>query len=159
VIQVGLDHVELIEVGEERALSRVHDQPRQMARLARGRANLCHSTDPTNIEKDQTRRCRSLPTTYVAALKGAGAVDPIWEVGARSAMRLKLSLRKEGAVLYEGVHEVIDAETFGRAFASVWTQMQDRRLQKTTSIGALMEVLNEDLLEELNGAQIGLKEL
>ena len=74
-------------------------------------------------------------------------------------MRLKLSLRKEGAVLYEGVHEVTDAETFGRAFASVWTQMQDRRLQKTTSIGALMEVLNEDLLEELNGAQIGFKEL
>jgi hypothetical protein len=74
-------------------------------------------------------------------------------------MRLKLSLRKEGAVLYEGVHEVIDAETFGRAFASVWTQMQDRRLQKTTSIGALMEVLNEDLVAELNGAQIGLKEL
>jgi hypothetical protein len=37
--------------------------------------------------------------------------------------------------------------------------MQDRRLQKTTSIGALMEVLNEDLVAELNGAQIGLKEL
>jgi hypothetical protein len=35
VIQVGLDHVELVEVGEERALSRVHDQPRQMARGAR----------------------------------------------------------------------------------------------------------------------------
>jgi hypothetical protein len=74
-------------------------------------------------------------------------------------MRLKLSLRKEGAVLYEGVHEVFDAETFGCAFASVWTQMQDRRLQKTTSIGALMEVLNEDLVAELNEAQVGLKEL
>jgi hypothetical protein len=129
------------------------------SREERDRADLCHSTDPTNIEKDQTRRCRSLPT-YVAALpKGADAVDPIWEVGQRSAMRLKLSLRKDGAVLYEGVHEVIDAETFGRAFASVWTQMQDRRLQKTTSIGALMEVLNEDLVAELNEAQIDLKEL
>ena len=37
--------------------------------------------------------------------------------------------------------------------------MQDRRLKKTTSIGALMEVLNDDLVAELNGAQIGLKEL
>jgi hypothetical protein len=32
-------------------------------------------------------------------------------------------------------------------------------LQKTSSIGALMEVLNEDLVAELNGAQIGLTEL
>jgi hypothetical protein len=74
-------------------------------------------------------------------------------------MKLKLSIGKEGAVLYDGVHEVFDAETFGRAFASVWTQMQDRRLQRTTSIGALMEVLNEDLVGELNGAQIGLEKL
>ncbi len=40
----------------------------------------------------------------------------------------------------------------------MWTQMQDRRLQKTTSIGALMEVLNEELADELNGAEIGLEE-
>ena len=74
-------------------------------------------------------------------------------------MKLKLSIRKEGVVLYEGVHEVIDAETFGRAFAEMWTQMQDRRLQETTSIGALMEVLNEDLVDQLNGAQMRLEEL
>jgi hypothetical protein len=89
----------------------------------------------------------------------AAAVDPIWQLGLRLAMKLKLSIRKKETVLYEGVHEVFDAETFGRAFASAWTQMQDRRLQKTTSIGALMEVLNEDLVAELNGAQIGLTEL
>ena len=41
----------------------------------------------------------------------------------------------------------------------MWAQLQDRRLQKTTSIGALMEVLNDDVLEELNGAQIGLEKL
>jgi hypothetical protein len=70
-------------------------------------------------------------------------------------MKLKLSIGKKGVVLYEGVHEIVDAESFGRAFADVWGQTQDRRLQETTSIGALMEVLNEDLAEELNGAQIG----
>jgi hypothetical protein len=37
--------------------------------------------------------------------------------------------------------------------------VQDRRLQKTTSIGALMEILNEDVVEELNGAQIGFEKL
>ncbi|HEX5997969.1 MAG TPA: hypothetical protein VFZ16_01025 [Hyphomicrobiaceae bacterium] len=72
-------------------------------------------------------------------------------------MKRKLRISKEGAVLYEGVHEVFDAETFGRAFAEMWRQMQDRRLQRTTSIGALMEVLNEELVDELNGAQIGLE--
>jgi hypothetical protein len=74
-------------------------------------------------------------------------------------MKVKLSIRKKGATLYEGVHRITDAEDFGRAFADAWTQLQDRRLQKTTSIGALMEVLNEDVVEELDGAQIGFEML
>jgi hypothetical protein len=72
-------------------------------------------------------------------------------------MKSKLTITSKGAALYEGVHVITDAESFGRAFADVWAQLQDRRLQKTTSIGALMEVLNDDLLEELNGAQISLE--
>lgn len=74
-------------------------------------------------------------------------------------MKIKLSICKKGATLYEGIHEITDAEHFGRAFADAWTQLQDRRLQKTTSIGALMEILNEDVLEELNGAYIGFERL
>jgi hypothetical protein len=74
-------------------------------------------------------------------------------------MKVKLSIRKKGATLYEGVHEITDAEGFGQAFADVWAQLNDRRLQKTTSIGALMEVLNEDVVEELNGAQIDFEQL
>jgi hypothetical protein len=72
-------------------------------------------------------------------------------------MQVKLVISKKGSALYEGVHEVTDAESFGQAFGDVWVQLQDRRLQKTTSIGALMEVLNEDVLEELDGAQINLE--
>ena len=45
------------------------------------------------------------------------------------------------------------------AFEAAWAQMQDRRLQGTTSIGALMEILNEDMVEELNGARIGLEKV
>jgi hypothetical protein len=74
-------------------------------------------------------------------------------------MKVKLSIRKKGATLYEGAHEITDAEGFGQAFADVWAQLNDRRLQKTTSIGALMEVLNEDVVEELNGAQIDFEQL
>ncbi len=71
-------------------------------------------------------------------------------------MKLKLVIsRKNGIVLYEGVHEIADADSFGRAFADVWAQVHDRQLQKTTSIGALMEALNEGVLEELDGAVIG----
>jgi hypothetical protein len=74
-------------------------------------------------------------------------------------MKVKLSIRKKGVTLYEGVHDITGAEDFGRAFADVWAQLQDRRLQKTTSIGALMEILNEDVVEELNGAQIGFEKV
>ena len=75
-------------------------------------------------------------------------------------MKIKLVIRnKEEVALYEGIHEITDSESFGRAFADVWAQLQDRRLQRTTSIGALMEVLNDDMLDELNGAQIGLEKV
>ena len=60
-------------------------------------------------------------------------------------------------------HPAIHAEhalnTHGRAFTDVWAELQDRRLQKTTSIGALMEVLNEDVAEELNGATIAIEKV
>lgn len=75
-------------------------------------------------------------------------------------MKLELVVRrKDGTQLYEGVHEIVDAESFGRAFTDVWGQVHDRQLQKSTSIGALMETLNEGVLEELEGAVIGCKKV
>ena len=75
-------------------------------------------------------------------------------------MKVKLVIRKsKGVALYEGVHEMTDAESFGRAFGDVYAQLQDRRLQKATSIGALMESLNDDVLEELDGVEIGLEKI
>jgi hypothetical protein len=75
-------------------------------------------------------------------------------------MKVKLSISKgRGTPIYEGVHEISDAETFGRAFADVWAQLHERRLQSTTSIGALIEVLNEDVVEDLNGARIEMEKL
>jgi hypothetical protein len=73
-------------------------------------------------------------------------------------MKLKLVVtRKDGHPLYEGVHEIVDAESFGGAFTDVWALVHDRQLQKSTSIGALMETLSEGVLEELDGAVIGLR--
>jgi hypothetical protein len=74
-------------------------------------------------------------------------------------MRVKLSISRKGQILYEAVNEISDAESFGRAFADVWSQLQDRRLQKATSIGALMEELNEDVLGELNATEIALEKI
>jgi hypothetical protein len=75
-------------------------------------------------------------------------------VRGEEAMKIKLIVRKKKTVLYENTHEIIDAESFGAAFAAVWVEMKDRRLQRTTSIGELMEVLNNEALEELSGAEI-----
>ncbi len=69
-------------------------------------------------------------------------------------MKIKLVIRKKGIVLYDGIHEITDAESFGGAFACVWAHLEDQRMQKSTSIGELMEVMTESMLEELNGAEI-----
>lgn len=74
-------------------------------------------------------------------------------------MKVKLEISKRGAAIYAHVHEIVDAESFGRAFAEVWSQVHQQRLEKATSIGALMEALNEDVVEELNGSKISLKKL
>lgn len=74
-------------------------------------------------------------------------------------MKIRLIIRKKGTALYEGVHEITDAESFGRAFTEAWAQLQDRRLQETPSIGALMETLNEDVIEQLDGAQLVLEKV
>jgi hypothetical protein len=49
-------------------------------------------------------------------------------------MKVKLRIRKQ-ATLYEAVHAITDAESFGRASADVWVQMRNRWLQKAASIG------------------------
>ena len=71
-------------------------------------------------------------------------------------MRAKLQIKKDGAALYECVHDISDADSFGRACAQAWTQLRAQRLEKTTSIGALFDALDEQLLDDLFGAEISL---
>ena len=71
-------------------------------------------------------------------------------------MKVKLQIRKNGNALYEGVHDISDANSFGRACAYAWTQLRERRMAEASSVGALFEALDDDLLNELYGAEIGL---
>ena len=71
-------------------------------------------------------------------------------------MKIKLRVTKADTVLYEGVHDIQDAETFGVACVEVWEHLRTQRLDKATSIGALYEVLNDNVLDLLQGAKISL---
>jgi hypothetical protein len=71
-------------------------------------------------------------------------------------MNVRLRIQRGGAALYDGIHDVADAESFGRECAHAWTHLQDQKLAKATSVGALYNALEEFLLDDLEGAQISL---
>lgn len=71
-------------------------------------------------------------------------------------MKTKLRISKNGSALYDGTYDIRDADSFGRACADAWIQLRERRLESATSIGALYDALDEQLLDELYGAEISL---
>lgn len=71
-------------------------------------------------------------------------------------MKIELKIRKKGALLYDRVHEITDADGFGMACAAVWGQLHEDRLTKASSIGALQDWLNDSVVDDLNGAEIRL---
>jgi hypothetical protein len=71
-------------------------------------------------------------------------------------MKVKLCIRRGGSSLFEGNYEVTDSDSFGRACADAWEQIRTRRLDQATSVGALMDMLNQTVLDELQGAEITL---
>jgi len=71
-------------------------------------------------------------------------------------MQIKLRIERSGSPLFEGTYEITDADSFGHACADAWEQMRTRRLDKASSVGALMDMLHQNVLEELQGAQITL---
>ena len=72
-------------------------------------------------------------------------------------MKVKLRIKKKGTLLYEGVHEIIDQDSFAAAFAKVWQGVRQKRLEATTSVGELMEILNDEVLDQLQGAEISIE--
>jgi hypothetical protein len=48
-------------------------------------------------------------------------------------------------------------ESFGKACADVWWNLKQQQMEKESSIGALMEHLEHDVLNQLQGANITLE--
>jgi hypothetical protein len=72
-------------------------------------------------------------------------------------MKVKLRIKKDGTLLYAATHDVADADSFGRACADAWSKLRQQQLDQETSIGALMEHLDGNVLDQLNGAHISLE--
>jgi hypothetical protein len=70
------------------------------------------------------------------------------------SMNVKLKITKDGASLYEGVHDISDAGSFGKACADAWAKLRERKFEMATSIGALYEALDDGVLSDLRGARI-----
>jgi hypothetical protein len=69
-------------------------------------------------------------------------------------MKVKLRIASDDHLLYEGIYDINDAESFGRACADVWDKLRSERLEKATSIGALYDMLNDSVLDLLLGAKL-----
>lgn len=72
-------------------------------------------------------------------------------------MMARLTLSKNGARLYSGIVDVSDAAHFGRACAAAWEKIKEDQMAKETSIGAVLEHLHDDVIDQLNGVQINLE--
>jgi hypothetical protein len=69
-------------------------------------------------------------------------------------MKLKLRLSKNNTTLHEGVYDISDADTFGAACANLWKQVTENRLLGASNVGALYDVFDEHLVDEMCGATI-----
>ena len=69
-------------------------------------------------------------------------------------MKGKLEIEKEGTFLFQSAYDVTDAESFGKACADAWTQLRSQRLAQATSVGDLMDMLNQSVLDALDRADI-----
>lgn len=69
-------------------------------------------------------------------------------------MKLVFVVTKNGETLSRRVCEVVDAASFGAACAQAWVDLERRSLESATSVGALMERLNEAVADQLDGAAL-----
>lgn len=50
-------------------------------------------------------------------------------------MKVRIKLKRDKMIVYEGVHAARDAEEFGEAFKAVWDKLHARQMEQPTSIG------------------------
>ncbi len=71
-------------------------------------------------------------------------------------MKARLRIQKDGAALYEGIYDVSDADSFGKACADAWAKLREQKFAHATSIGALFDTFDERLLDEMFETEITL---
>lgn len=69
-------------------------------------------------------------------------------------MKVRIEVRHGDVRLHENTYEVSDADSFGKACAHAWEQIHAQKEKEASSIGALMEVISENVLDELESAEI-----
>lgn len=74
-------------------------------------------------------------------------------------MKVQLRVTRHGSPMYTGSYDIADADSFGKACADVWFQLQQQQMQQESSIGALMDHLDHSVLDQLHGAQITLHKI
>jgi hypothetical protein len=52
------------------------------------------------------------------------------------------------------LNDIEDAQSFGEACSDAWQQLQQAQLSRETSIGAVMEHVNDSVLDQLLGSTI-----
>lgn len=72
-------------------------------------------------------------------------------------MKTRLRITKGGTSIYEGIYDITDAESFGKACTDLWWNLKQQQMEKETSIGALMEHLEGDVLGQLIGSHLALE--
>ena len=75
------------------------------------------------------------------------------------SMKAQLRITKNGAELYSGVHNIKDSESFGSACADAWQQLQRAQVNRETSIGAVLEHVNDSVVDQLDGASISVTKM
>jgi hypothetical protein len=69
-------------------------------------------------------------------------------------MRVRLEIRKDREKLFDKVYNVSDGDGFGAACADAWQRLRTKELERTTSVGAMMDMLDASVLDVLDGAVI-----
>ncbi len=69
-------------------------------------------------------------------------------------MKVQLRITKHGSPIYSGSYDISDADSFGKACADAWGRLQQQQMERESSIGALMDHLDNSVLDQLHGAQI-----
>ncbi|MGZ8368413.1 MAG: hypothetical protein ACXWVK_06885 [Rhodoplanes sp.] len=67
-------------------------------------------------------------------------------------MKVTLTLTKKGETLCREVRDIGDAETFAAACADIWNDLEQRALERATSVGEFMDRANEVVFDQLDGA-------